>query len=197
MTMPYQDNPMPYELAVTCTDCGHEALFVFMECAKIRLNKDIDYFECSPLFEHQKIMYDGVGVNLACYYHKLHQNTLPDIDDLLDGYSVADWGQRYRYGFMYGLKTGSMVCQSCGLRRKHVLSWPQDAYFTIDYKGQTLWAYDRSHAVELLDYIRSKNRDRTKYKHRSFLLHLPSHFQAQKARDHITKRLSEKLLPST
>lgn len=193
MTMPYEDNPMPNELAVACPACGHEALFVFMECARIKLSADVEYFKRSKLFEYRKTMYDGVGMNLACYYHKLDQNALPEIDDLPEGYSMANWEQTYRYRDMFNFKSGSVVCSSCGVRRKHELSWPGEAYFAIDYKGHALWAYNRSHAVELLDYIRSKDRDRSKYKHQSFLLHLPAHFQSHKARDHIVKHLTAKL----
>lgn len=196
MTMPYEDNPMPNEVAVTCASCGEEALFAFMECIKIKLNQDINYFKQSKIFDYKKTIYDGVGINLACYYHRLDQNSFPEIDDLPEGYFSSDWGQKYSYRDMFNFKHGAMVCSSCGVRRKHDLSWPNEAYFSIDYKGNYLWAYDRSHAVELLDYIASKDRDRSKYKHRSFLLHLPAIFQTHKARDYIIKHMSAKLRPA-
>lgn len=187
---------MPYQVAIQCPDCAREALFAFFECVEIRFKKDIEYFKQSPLFEYRKVIYDGVGVNLACYYHRLSQNSLPDITDLPDGYSMADWEHGFRYR-MYGFNDGTIVCHDCGHRKKHVLSWPGEAYFQIEYKQKMLWAYDRDSTVELLDYICSKNRDRARYKYRSFLLHLPAHFQAQNARAHIIKYLSAKLLSKT
>ena len=198
MTLPYEDNPMPHVLSVQCPDCKHEAVFEFSECVRIRRTHDIKYFKASPMFEHKKASNrDGQGVNLACYYHKLTQHTLPEISDLPDGYSMADWEHSSYMYRPYEFDAGTVICRSCGLRRKHNLSWPSDSYFQIHHKQQILWAFDRESAVEILDFIRSKNRDRSKYKYRSFLLKIPPQFLDKKVRDVVAKRLSARLLAKT
>lgn len=194
MTLPYEDNPMPHVLAVQCPECRQEAVFDFAECVKIRLRKDLGYFQKSKFFDCKKVTdYYGVGVNLACYYHKLTQNSLPNISDLPDGYSMSDWEHSNYIYRAYGFDAGTIVCRNCGLRRKHGLSWPSDAYFQIEYRRHILWAFNRESAVELLDFVRSKDRDRSKYKYRSFLLKMPPEFLAKNARDEVTKRLSARL----
>ncbi len=194
MTLPYEDNPMPHVLSVQCPDCSLEARFEFMKCVKIRLKKDLEYFQKSNFFEHRKeVNHNGEGQNLACYYHKLDQRNLPDISNLPDGYSISDWEHSQYLYRAHGLEIGAVACVNCGLRRKHNLVWPKDAYFQIQYKQQRLWAFDRECAAELLSFIGSKDRDRTKYKYRLFLLKVPAHFLTKNARDVIAKRLSAKL----
>ena len=91
------------------------------------------------------------------------------------------------------LDVGSVDCTQCGLRQFHQLKWPQDAYYQIEYKGQLLWAFQRETANELKEYILSRDRDRTKFQWQFFLLHVPTIFLKQNARDEIVKKL-EKLL---
>src|SRR5687767_2895522 len=38
---------------------------------------------------------------------------------------------------------GVLSCGKCGHRRKHVLDWPHDAFYTIAAPLGTLWAYTR------------------------------------------------------
>jgi len=203
MTLPYEHDPMPPVLSVQCPDCSHEAAFEFAEWVNIRLRKDLDYFQKSKLFEFKKMSdHDGQGVNRAYYYHNLTHHSLPDISDLPDGYTVEDWQHSHHmyrpYNFDTGrIDAGSVVCAGCGLRRKHSLSWPSEAYFQVEYKRHILWAFDRVSAVELLDFIQSKDRDRSKYKYRHFLLKIPPQFLNKKVRNVVTKRLSATLLPNS
>lgn len=194
MSFPYEYIYMPHVLAVTCPGCAKEAFFEFPARVKIRLRKDIPYFESSKYFEYRKTSdHDGTNINLAFYFHKLHGHSFPQISDLPEGYEMSDWS-RSNYGYrQYGNDEGTIFCIGCGLRRKHTLSWPQDAYFQITYKGKVLWSYDRRHTAELLDYIASKDRERADYKYRAFLLTVPSYFQTKAARHEIVKRLSAKL----
>lgn len=194
MSLPYEYTYMPHILALTCPNCAKEAFFEFPSCVKISLRKDIPYFESSEYFEYRKVPdHDGTSVNLAFYFHKLHGHGFPHITDLPEGYEISDWGHTNYHYRQYGNSDGTVFCISCGLRRKHTMSWPDEAYFQITYKGKVLWSYDRRHTAELLDYIGSKDRERADYKYRAFLLTIPSYFQARSARAEITKRLSAKL----
>lgn len=194
MTLPYQDNPITHVVAIACPGCGKEAFFEFAEYVKIQLRKDIAYFQNSKFFEHRKVNNsDGQGVNLAVYFHKLHGHGFPAIDDLPAGYTMSDWAHYDHLYRSFKYNAGTVFCIPCGLRRKHELFWPNEAYFQIDYKGHVLWAFDRRCAAELLDFIQSKGRDRSKYNHSTFLLKLPPHFLARNARDTVAKRLAVKL----
>ncbi len=68
----------------------------------------------------------------------------------------------------------------------HNLTWEDDAYYSITYKNQNLWAYHRKSALELMRYIESIDRNVKDYRWSNFLLHIPSVFKKQSAR-----RLSE------
>lgn len=162
-----------------------------MECVKIRFKKDVPYFQKSKVFEYRKTRnHDGHGVNLACYYHKLNNQTLPEISDFPEGYAITDWAHSNYIYRIHGMDDGTAVCTKCDLRRKHKLKWPDEAYYRVNVKRQTLWAFNRQSALDLRDYIKSEDRDRSIYKYRSFLLKVPSYFQAKAFRDLIVKRLT-------
>jgi hypothetical protein len=44
---------------------------------------------------------------------------------------------------------GVLSCCECVYRRKHLLDWPTDAYYQIDFPFGTLWAYTRAHLVQI------------------------------------------------
>ena len=69
------------------------------------------------------------------------------------------------------------------------MSWPGDAYYAVRYRGKLLWAFNRETALELCEYVSGKIRDLTKYRWRTFLLHVPSIFKGRKARHEVTKQL--------
>lgn len=91
---------------------------------------------------------------------------------------------------------GVVACRACGCRRKHDLEWPEEAYFQIEYKGKALWAFDRERAGELLENVRSEDRNRQGFKWRSFLMHVPSHFPRKAAREAVSKKFERLLLAS-
>ena len=86
---------------------------------------------------------------------------------------------------------GIRACTACGGRFPHKLSWPKDAYFKCDVRGQTLWAWSIDHARVLRDFIASVDRDPTKHKkYFLFLRHIPEHFIRAKNREIVLKRLT-------
>lgn len=197
MTLPYTWNPMPHTVSVECPDCQSEANFEFAECVKIKLRADIDYFKKSQFFEVVKIQNSGGQFhNFAFYYHKRKQTKLPELVDLPDNYDIKDWAHSHYLYRSHGFDIGVLVCTKCQAQRKHNLKWPDDAYFKIQYKGQTLWAFDKSSGVELLNYIQSTDRNRANFLHRSFLMKVPTFFLNKKARPEISKKLSQILKPN-
>ncbi|MEO1150339.1 MAG: hypothetical protein AAFW83_05030 [Pseudomonadota bacterium] len=160
----------------------------------ITFKKDVDYFKNSKIFEFAIIPdSDGHRRKKAFYFHGLHQFELNDPGNLPDGYSVDSWKHsKYLYRG-HGFDIGVVVCSACGFRRKHNLKWPEDAFFQVVYKNKILWSFDRAHTIELLEFVKSKDRDREKYRYRNFLFKIPVHFLAQNAREPVVKLLSKKL----
>lgn len=56
------------------------------------------------------------------------------------------------------MRHGLARCAACGLRRRHELNWPADAYWCWDIRGRMLWARDRAHALEILEHVRLEHR---------------------------------------
>jgi hypothetical protein len=85
---------------------------------------------------------------------------------------------------------GIRACPKCGGRFRHRLSWPRDAYFKCEVRGETLWAWTLDHARVLRDFIASSGRNPAKHDHFFlFLHHIPEHFLRAKNRDLVLKRL--------
>jgi len=191
----YGWNPMPHIVEIGCPECGGQAEFEFAEVVRIRLKKDVDFFKKSKLFEY-RFLRDraGTGWHAAFYFPKVHGRSTDVLDDLPVGYSPADWNHsRYPYR-SHGRDRGTVDCFECDLRRKHGLSWPDEAFYQIVFRRGVLWAFHRESAVEIRDFIVSVDRDPAPFKWRSPLVHLPKEFLAAKARDEIVKRLDRLLV---
>jgi hypothetical protein len=86
---------------------------------------------------------------------------------------------------------GVINCKSCPKIRRYRLRWPEDAHFQISYKGERLWAYNRTFALSLLDYLDSDVRKSTRSN--PFLNSVPTVFQTAKARPIVVRALKLKL----
>lgn len=179
---------------IKCPECRSIADFINSNQIKVK-KKDKDYFLQSKFF---KLHESGFSKAQRTSYYTLHypllMPKLENISDLPEGYTAEYWRSSYRE---YG---GVLNCSSCNTCQIHILNWPDDAYFQLDYKGKTLWAYDRSYAIKLRDYIKSGDR---KKRHPAstetyifqdyFLRKIPEHFQTKKARDEIVSKLNKLL----
>jgi hypothetical protein len=194
MTAPYEWYPLPHTLDVRCSRCEQRAYFEFAELVRIKEKKDVQFFKESDQFEYL-LCQDSCGHKWhgALFFPGLHGRTIDTIRNLPAGYAPSDWAHSRYLSNRSDLPLGSIDCEQCGLRQSHHLKWPQDAYYQIEYKRQILWAFHRETAIELKEYILSKDRDRAKFQWQYFLLHIPTIFLQHNARDEIVKKL-EKLL---
>jgi hypothetical protein len=185
---------MSHKVAVKCPGCSNEATFEFAELIQIPHREDIPYFQNSRHFDYEKATRGSIGLHhYAWYYHGLGRKQLALIDDLPEGYDPAFWDHlRFSY-HSHGTDRGTIYCTSCDYRRKHVLNWPDDAYFSIVYKDSILWAFHREMVTELLKFIASDDRDFRKFRYRSSLMKIPKVFLTAKARDHVVKKLEAKI----
>ena len=191
MTELYDWNSMPHKVELKCQSCSGLATFEFGEVVRIELKKDIEFFKNSSLFDYQTFM-DSCGHKWhgAIYYAGLHGGSVNSINELPSGYRKESWKHsKYLYR-NHGLDIGSINCPNCHLRRKHQLNWPLEAYFSIEHKGNQLWAFNRESACDLRDYLENNNRKHGEYKWSNFLLHVPTVFKKQGARDNAVKQLN-------
>ncbi len=179
---------MPHRLDAKCPHCGQRAEFEFAEVCRIELKKDVDFFKNHPSLEYRQFQ-DSCGHywHGALYYAGLHGDPTLALSDLPPGYEPANWNHsKYSYR---GHDIGSIRCGHCQLRKKHVLNWPADAYYSVSWRHNVLWAFHRESACDLYDYLQSKTRDTSKYRWGLFLLHVPTVFKTAKAREAVSAQL--------
>lgn len=194
MTGTYDWNPMPHKVDINCPTCDEHAMFEFAEVVKITLKKDISFFEKNSLFDYS-LFKDSCGHKWhgAIYYANLHGNSTDAIRDLPEGYEAEDWNHSKYLTRSHGTDLGAFCCNHCQTRQRYILQWPNDAFYSISYKGEALWAFNLESAFDLRDFIASKERETKKYKWASFLLHIPTLFKKQNARNNIVKQINRVL----
>ena len=194
MSEAYDWNPMPHKVDIKCPKCNGHAIFEFAEIVKIEEKKDVPFFESSDTFDYH-MFNDSCGHKWhgAIYYPLLHGSSTKAISSLPEGYEPENWCHSKYLMRNHGLDLGAFSCTACHARQKHMLTWPNDAYYSVTYKGQQLWAFNRESSVDLRDFIESSDRKTGNYKWASFLLHIPTVFKKQNARDNIVKQINKQL----
>lgn len=196
MTRAYEWNPMPHCVAVRCPECLAQATFEFAEIVQIK-KADVPFFERSKQFDYRFVESDsGQRWHAAIYYSGLHGHGTDPIRDLPEGYAPSQWDHpRYLVRTASNMNLGSVRCQ-CGIRRKHQLIWPRDAYFQLDDHGATLWAFDRDSALSLRSFIASAERDPKAHRWAGMLMKVPKQFLVRHHSDAILTKLDRLLSQS-
>ena len=86
---------------------------------------------------------------------------------------------------------GVVECEACGEPFLHTLTWPEDAWWQWSIRGKMLWAWNQTHAEQILEYVRATDRP-----HRStsgWIGSIPSHFLSAKVRETVVKAVERKL----
>lgn len=187
MTGLYEYFPMPHKLDVLCPHCGHLASFEFAEAAAVHKN-DLNFFKKNKTFTAVRVPFGYGFKNAALYYHGFHGITQA-AKDIPSNYPSDHWAHsRYLQRRSNG-EPGTVLCNSCFLRQKTSLVWPEMAFFKIDVRGQTLWAFHRESAQDLYDFVASKERQQSAYRWAYFLRHVPGRFLDAKLRDEVCRKL--------
>lgn len=87
---------------------------------------------------------------------------------------------------------GRLSCLACGLNRTHEVNWPHEAFFQLEYRGETLWAFDRAMMVDICAYLTAGvDRDavRRNSPYATRLMRLPKAFLAAKARETLAAKI--------
>jgi len=195
MTEIYDWNSIPDCVDIKCPECGKLTEFQHSAIVKIALKKDVLFFQESSLFDYElRTDSSGSRWHAAVYNPKLHGGTTNSIRSLPDGYYSEKWKNKYSSSSYEGKRAGAYSCSYCNNSRKHNLDWPIDAFYSIEYKSQQLWAYNRESLVDLRDFIESDERTARNFKWRFFLMHIPTIFKKEKAREAVVKKLNKLLL---
>ena len=89
----------------------------------------------------------------------------------------------------YPLLTNGLVqCPHCHVNSQHRLNWPSEAYWQWEIRGQVLWAWNRRHALIILDFVKDINRPSRRS---PSLKYIPSHFLAAKVRDLVVRKIEQ------
>jgi len=87
---------------------------------------------------------------------------------------------------------GRLSCLDCGLNRTHEVDWPREAFYQLEYRGETLWGFDRAMMAEILAYLGAgpdRDKVRRNSPHATRLLRLPKPFLAAKARETLVAKI--------
>lgn len=141
-----------------------------------------------PLFEkHRSFSVTAMGPVLyrAVYFPKLYELNASYLQSSPDGQPVSKW-----LSSIVDSNAGTAICEHCLLRKKHMLRWPEDAFFQWTIKGgNVLWAWSREHAIALRDHILSKDR---RMRTRTFFS-LPADFKKKSVRELVCKKINATL----
>ena len=88
------------------------------------------------------------------------------------------------------LTNGLIQCSSCHTSIKHKLTWPEDAYWQWEVRGQFLWAWDKGHALSILDFVKNTVRPS---QNTCALRYIPSHFLSAKIRELVVKKMERSI----
>ena len=135
-------------------------------------------------------------VHAAIFYAGLHGRSIASIRELPDGYSPEDWSHSMYLRGNDGFDVGSIDCSFCHFRAKHILKWPSDAYYQIDFRNESLWAFHEESALVLRDFILAPHRNRSAFRWQNFLMHVPTVFLRHQAREIVARRLNALLEPN-
>jgi hypothetical protein len=86
---------------------------------------------------------------------------------------------------------GLVECDVCREHLIHTLVWPEDAWWQWSIRGNVLWAWDRKHAEQILEYVRAT--DRPARSTSGPIGSIPSHFLSAKVRGAVVKAIERKL----
>ena len=184
VTSAYEVDVTPDEIEIRCPRCDGPAVFRFAVAAYVDSKVErAEVADHSAYDLETTVQWANNRRSVAVYY--------PDLD-LSKTLSFEGAGLA-RYYFREFADRGMCLCRSCGHRDRHRLRWPEEAVYSCQVRGKTLWAWTREHTVVLRDYIASTVRDRPKFRHRFFLMRVPSHFLSAKHRDEATRKLDRLL----
>lgn len=99
-----------------------------------------------------------------------------------------------RTGYAHKLRSnvlGIFACPACGQVRRHILEWPAEAYFTCAVRGETLWAWNREHLLQIRDFIQKEHRPARGT--RGWIGSIPTHFLLARNREAAIKAIDRTL----
>lgn len=127
-------------------------------------------------------------INLQTMTYRYEYNSMPK--------KVSIRCPECRQDATYDSHLKELTCINCCTQRCHALSWPEEANYAVDVRGNRLWAYDREQALDLRNFLESTDRNQGRFKASVFLDNIPTNFLTAKVRDEAVRKL-DSLLQTT
>lgn len=178
------------DIDVSCPVCRHQAHFTYAHILRLAKKADANVFSDAGFVVQDFNLRQGhkwPGVVIFPAQLGLHwRRYLPE--DYQCAGTILHWADT---ACTDGTDLGWIVCPHCQLSGKHLLDWPNDAFFIISLKGQSLWAYRRSMFEIIRDYLAAPHRD-TRLEHEHVILrHLPTIFKLAKNRRTVIRKMNQ------
>lgn len=178
-----------HRVEIVCPGCGKAAAFRRASALQLR---DGDLAARAAGLRDLTLVGGADEIPQALYRHGLGARPIEALSELTEPEREtlrlnAPWPPRH--------DEGSCLCDACGRRRAHRLAWPADAYFQIEHKGHTLWAWNRHLAEVLAAYVAAPDAKayRAASPHEAFLKRVPTPFLTAQNRDAVLKKLRRKI----
>lgn len=84
-----------------------------------------------------------------------------------------------------------ICCYQCMAKQKHRLEWPNDAFYSLEFKGHSLWAFNKQMMLQIRDYIQAKDRNAVFESEPIVIRHLPTIFKLAKNREILVKKINK------
>lgn len=190
MTGFYEFFSLPDRVEVVCPLCDGCATFTYAHVLQIE-KKDAHLFE-NEQFEiklfNQRFVHKWPGV---LFFPPLF-GAVSWREKLPEKYQGAStWEHRANSAFTDGTDLGLICCHQCMAKQKHQLEWPQDAFYSIEFKGHLLWAFNKVMMQQIRDYIQAKDRDAVFASEPIVIRHLPTVFKLAKNREGLVKKINK------
>lgn len=193
MTGFYESFGVVDRLSVKCPECGKEATFNYAQVIRLEKKADASLFDqqwfVAKTFKTEYSKWPGMlffpRPNAVCSW----QEKCPE-----KYRHASSWPHMANASGTDGVDLGYLYCPQCHFAAKHVLNWPADAYYTIQYRDHVLWAFNRDMMVEIRNYIHAPTRSDLYPVEPVIIRHLPTFFKRAKNRDTLVKKLDKLLL---
>lgn len=189
MTGFYEFFSLPNGVEVTCPHCAGCATFTFAHVFRLE-KKDVHLFE-GRQFEikqfNQRFAHKWTGV--LFFPPLLDASWREKLPEKYQGTST--WEHRANSAFTDGTDLGLICCYQCMAKQKHRLEWPNDAFYSLEFKGHSLWAFNKQMMLQIRDYIQAKDRDAVFESEPIVIRHLPTIFKLAKNREILVKKINK------
>lgn len=190
MTGFYEFFSLPDRVEVVCPLCDGCATFTYAHVLQIEKKMPI-YLKTSSLRSNCLTKDLPINGPACCFFLPYSVQCLGEKNFQKKYQGASTWEHRANSAFTDGTDLGLICCHQCMAKQKHQLEWPQDAFYSIEFKGHLLWAFNKMMMQQIRDYIQAKDRDAVFASEPIVIRHLPTVFKLAKNREGLVKKINK------